>query len=296
MLVSAIFCAMLANTLTFGILANTVENFAQGKTDADFMPRFDDFSAWDDVIHPFLLSIGVYIVSFGLLFALLVGATWQAVNSLSQIDAGKQKMVSAVLPVPPNDTGLAKQTAQVKQLTEQLKKDNKFKDGNMPDENAIIQSQNNNLDEAAALENLQNQLKQREQPPLDPESNDLSELPGNVMRLTLGFAIPIFLAFLRGYTRSFTAILNPLVGFDTIKRLGFDYAKILGYCLILGIAATFINVFLSRIFAPLDLPQLGNMAVKTVDGILYFYISIVFSVVLGFVIYKNSRRLHLVRG
>ena len=306
MLVSAVFCAMLANTLTFGILANTVENFSQGRTAADFMPRFDDFSAWDDVIHPFLLSIGVYVVSFGALFALLVGATWQTVNSLSQIDEGKQKIVSTVLPVPPNDTSLAKQTAQVKQLTEQLKKDNKFKDGNIPDENAIIQSQNENLNEAAVLENLQNQLKQSGQPP-EPENNNLSEMPGNVMRLSLGFAIPIFLAFLwgffyfpaacavAGYTRSFTAIFNPLIAFDTIKRLGFDYAKILVMCLLLGVFAFVINVFLGRIFAPLDLPQIGNVPVKIVDGVLYFYISVVFSVVLGFIIYKNARLLHLGR-
>ena len=62
------------NTLTFGILVNTVENMANGKTDLDFMPRFDDFSIWDDVVHPFFLSIGVYLVSFGLVLILLVGA------------------------------------------------------------------------------------------------------------------------------------------------------------------------------------------------------------------------------
>ncbi len=308
MLVSAVFCAMLANTLTFGILANTVENFAQGKIDADFMPRFDDFSAWDDVIHPFLLSIGVYIVSFGVLFALLVGATWQAVNSLAQIDEGKQKIVSTVLPVPPNDTSLTKQSAQVRQLTEQFKKDNNFKNGNMPDENAFVQSQINGLDEAPVLENLQNRLKQSEQPLPEPENNNLSEMPGNVMRLSLGFAIPIFLAFLwgffyfpaaclvAGYTRSFTAIFNPLIAFDTIKRLGLDYAKILGMCLFLGVFAALINIFLGKLFAPLNLPQLGNMAVKTVDGFLYFYIAIVFSVVLGFVVYKNSKSLNLFRS
>ena len=310
MLVSAIFCAMLANTLTFGILANTVENFAQGKTGSDFMPRFDDFSAWDDVIHPFLLSIGVYIVSFGLLAVLLVGATWYAVNSLSQIDQGKQKMVSAVLPVPPSDMSLAKQSAQVSQLTEQFKKQNKFKDGNMADENAIIQSQNDTLSEAALYENLQNQIKQAQQTQTETpnENNNLSEMPSDVMRLSLVFSIPIFLAFLwgclyfpaacavAGYTRSFAAIFNPLIGFDTIKRLGADYAKILGMCLILGVTATLINIFLGKLFAPLDLPQIGNIPVKLFDGILYFYISVVFSVVLGFVIYKNSRRLNLFQG
>ena len=64
MMFSALVCFLLANTLTFGILANTVENFSQGKLDVNFMPTFDDFSLWDDVVHPFFLSIGTYIVSF----------------------------------------------------------------------------------------------------------------------------------------------------------------------------------------------------------------------------------------
>lgn len=309
MLVSAIFCLMLANTLTFGILANTVENFSQGKTESDFMPRFDDFSAWDDVIHPFLLSVGVYLISFGLLLALIVGATWNAVDSLKEIDNGKDKIVSAVLPVPPNDLNLAKQSSQVSRLTEQFKKQNKFKDGNMPDENAIIQSQTGNSNEAAIFENLQNQIKQTQAEPQETSANnDLSELPANVMRLSLVFSIPIFLAFLWGifyfpaacavaaYTRSLTATLNPLIGFDTIKRLGFDYAKILGVSLILGVFTFLSNTILGNIFAPLALPQIGNLAVKTFDGLLYFYFFIVFSVVLGFVIYKNSRSLNLYRG
>ncbi len=309
MLVSAFFCAMLANTLTFGVLANTVENFSQGKITSDFMPRFDDFSAWDDVIHPFLLSIGVYIISFGLLFALIIGATWYAVDSLKEIDKAKDKIVSAVLPVPPNDLSLVKQSEQVSQLTEQFKKQNKFKDGNMPDENSIIQSQSTAAKEAAIYENLQNQIKQAQSEPQETAvNNDLSEMPGNVMRLSLAFSIPIFLAFLWGvfyfpaacavaaYTRSFTATLNPLIGFDTIKRLGFDYAKVLGICLILGIFAVVLNSVLGSVFAPLNLPQIGNIAVKVFDGLLYFYFSIVFSVVLGFVIYKNSRSLNLFRG
>ncbi len=310
MIVSAVFCSMLANTLTFGILANTVENFSQGKITSDFMPRFDDFSAWEDVIHPFLLSIGVYAVSFGLLIALLVGATWNAVDSLKEIDRGKDKIVSAVLPVPPNDMNLAKQSTQVSQLIEQLKKQNKFKDGNMPDENAIIQPQTNSSNEESAIfENLQNQLKQAQtEPPETTTTDNLSELPGNVMRLSLAFSIPIFLAFLWGvfyfpaacavaaYTRSFTATLNPVIGFDTIKRLGFDYAKILGVLLILGSFAVFINSVLGTVFAPLDLPMFGNLPVKALDGILYFYFFIVFAVVLGFVIYNNSRSLNLYRG
>ena len=313
MLISAIFCAMLANTLTFGILSNTVENFSQGKTTADFMPRFDDFSAWDDVIQPFLLSIGVYLVSFGLMIVLLIGATWNTISSLNEIDEGKDKIISSVLPVPPNDSALANQSAQVNEIVEKNKKPDGVSNESAA-ENAIADMQNTALSKQTELQKLKNQIKQSQEAKilainkdsLD-KSNDLSQMPGNVMRLSLSFSIPIFLAFLWGifyfpaacavaaYTRSFAATLNPLIGFDTIKRLGFDYVKILGILLILGSFAVVFNTILGNLFAPLDLPQIGNLAVKTVDGILYFYISIVFSVVLGFVIYKNSKNLNLFR-
>jgi hypothetical protein len=69
MLAGAILCFMCANMLSFGILANVVENFAQGKIGGNFMPSFDDFNIWDDVVHPFFLMIGVYISSFGPLAA-----------------------------------------------------------------------------------------------------------------------------------------------------------------------------------------------------------------------------------
>ena len=312
MLVSAIFCAMLANTLTFGILANTLENFSQGKITADFMPRFDDFSAWDDVIQPFMLSIGVYLISFGFLIALLIGATWNTVNSLKEIDAGKDKIVSLVLPVPPNDLVLAKQSAEISQLTERNKASNAAKQEISAAETSIVELQNVSANQETELKKLQNQIKQSQQTQIDQftkensenEDNYLSEMPGNVMRLSLGFSIPIFLTFLWGvfyfpaacavaaYTRSFTATLNPLIGFDTIKRLGFDYAKVLGVILVLGVLAIIINIVLGKFLSPLDLPQIGNIPIKIVDGFLYFYFSIVFSVTLGFVLYKNSSRLN----
>ena len=86
MMSSTIVCFMLANTLTFGVLANTVENFSQGKIGGNFMPSFDDFSIWDDVIQPFFLSIGVYISSFGPVIAvwiarlLFYGRRWSVRN------------------------------------------------------------------------------------------------------------------------------------------------------------------------------------------------------------------------
>ena len=78
---SALFCFLLANMLTVGILTNTVENFTQGRLDANFMPSFDDFNVWDDIVHPFFLSIGVYVVSFGPLIVVGIIAIFMMMNS-----------------------------------------------------------------------------------------------------------------------------------------------------------------------------------------------------------------------
>jgi hypothetical protein len=81
MIAAAIFCWMLSNMLTFGVLANTVNNMTQGRLDENFMPSFDDFNLWDDVVHPFFLSIAAYISSFGLVIVVVICAVWWTWNS-----------------------------------------------------------------------------------------------------------------------------------------------------------------------------------------------------------------------
>lgn len=314
MFAGAIFSAMLANALVFGVLANTIDNFSQGEIEKNFMPEFEDFSAWDDVIHPFFLSLGTYLVSFGLLVALVVGAAWFAIKSLNRIDAGKEKIVSTVLPSASNDLNGAQQLPQMKELAEQLKKDDQWKNGNVPDENAIEKMQSGVSKEEADFRQLQEMIKQSQQTKFSPindsenESEDFGQTARDVARTSLIFSIPIFLAFLwgifyfpaacivAGYTRSFAAAVNPLVGFDTIKRLGFDYFKILLMCFVLLIMSFAVNVVLGIVLAPLDLPQLGNLPAKAVASLFTFYFSIVFSLILGFAIYRNSRRLNLFRS
>ncbi len=316
MFAASIFCLMLANTLTFGCLSNTIENFSQGKIEKDFMPNFDEFSLWDDVIHPFFLCIGTYIVSFGLLIALLVGAYYYAMKSVSQIEADKEKIVSIVLPDAKDDLNSAKQIPQINQLARQLKQNSKWQNGNMPDENTIAKSQQNSSETEADFRKLQEMANQNQRAQLESivgknpetEKENFNQMAANLLRLSLIFSIPIFLAFLwgifyfpaacavAGYTRSFIAVLNPLIGLDTIKRLGFNYAKILLMFFVLGIFYGGVSMILGIVFAPLNLPQIGNLPVKIIGSLFTFYFSVVFSVILGYALYKNSDRLNLNRG
>ncbi|MDQ3181519.1 MAG: hypothetical protein M3Q33_13490, partial [Acidobacteriota bacterium] len=119
------------------------------------------------------------------------------------------------------------------------------------------------------------------------------------------FLIPILLALLwglfyfpvacavAGYTRSITAVINPAVGLDAIKHLGFDYVKILLMCLVLAVFTFIVSLILGIIFSPFDLPQIGNLPLVAIASLFHFYIWIVFSIILGFALYKNSSRLNL---
>lgn len=318
MLAAAIFCAMMANALTFGVLANTVDNFAQGKTDTNFMPSFDDFSLWDDVIHPFFLSLGVYFVSFGLLIIIGLGALWYAWDSMNAgNDLIEQKSVSTVMPDAAGDLNSAKQIPQIEQIKKQLNENNQWKNGQIPDANQIEQTQNNPANaKADDFQNLEEMMRQNQKKQLESMvGKSLAEERAAFKQMALSFVqtakiflVPMFLALLwalfyfpaaccvAGYTRSFTATLNPSVGLDTIKHLGADYAKILAMATVLIVVSLIAGAILSLVFSPFDLPRLGNMPAKAVGSLLTFYLSIVFSALLGFALYKNSERLNLYRG
>ncbi|MGI8788415.1 MAG: hypothetical protein ACR2HG_11720 [Pyrinomonadaceae bacterium] len=307
---ASIFCAMLANTLTFGCLANTIENFSQGNVKSNFMPNFDEFALWDDVIHPFFLSLGTYVISFGLLAVLAAGAYYYAMKSVNQIEADKQKMVSTVLPDAASDLNSAKQIPQISELTNQLKKSNEWQNGEMPDANRIANMQSNVSAPKVDSQKIEQMINQSRQAGLESaiggssesENEGLDKFAANILRLSMIFSIPIFLAFLwgvfyfpaaccvAGYTRSLAAVLNPAIGLDTIKRLGFNYAKILLIFFVLGVFSFFVSFILGKLFAPFDLPRMGNLPAKVIGSLFTFYFSIVFSVALGYALYKSSAR------
>jgi hypothetical protein len=285
MLSAVIICFMLANMLTFGILSNTIENFSQGKIGDNYMPSFDDFSLWDDMVEPFFLSVAVYIVSFGLTIAIIAGSAWFMWST-----------VKAAIP---------KNTAAVTELK-------KLKDsGQVGPEGYPLWMSDNDIAKQRDLENMQKQLGTQGITSLASQADEVDTNAANIVVALFKTAgiiiIPLFLSVLWGlfyypaactvaaYTRSFTATLNPSVGLDTIKRLGFDYVKILGMMMILIIIAVSIGVILNLIFAPFNLPGMGNLPATAIGSWFTFYFSIVFAVIMGYAMYKNTEKLNLFR-
>ncbi len=306
---AALISWMMSNMMTFGIMANTVENFSQGKIGENFMPGFDDFNLWDDVVHPFFLSIAVYLVSFGLLAALIIGGIWYTIKSITS-QAGSYDQTNQTKVLTDKDNPFSNNPAAQKQ-------NDLYGDEEMPDENRIVKSQSNSAyNEEEEFKRLNDMIQQQRKKQLEsglgpsPETKqqELQTMVQNFLKMAIPFLILGFIAFLwgifyfpaaccvAGYTRSFWATLNPTVGLETIKILGWDYVKLWFMGFLIVIASGIVGFILGIVFIQFDMPTFGNLPAKAIGSLFGFYFSVVFSVVLGFALYKNSDKLKLFKS
>lgn len=282
---AVIICFMMANMMTFAVLANTVENFSQGKVGGNFMPTFDDFSLWDDMIHPFFLSLGVYLVSFGLTIVFVAGSVWVMWNSVTKEIKKDSDAAIAVIK---------------KKEAEKLKA-NPTPQTIWNDNDRAFQADVDNMNKELQIDKLKS--LGAADPGADMNTNQI----GVIILKNVGlFVIPIILSLLwgifyypiacavAGYTRSFSATINPTIGLETIKLIGgADYAKILGMTLLISVITGLITLTLNFILAPFYLPRMGNLPAIAIGSWFTFYFSVVFAVMLGYAMYKNTRKLNL---
>lgn len=335
-----IICMIFANALTFGCLANTINEFSQGKFDTNFMSFFDDFDIWEAVLKPFFITIGVYLVTFGLLIAIVLGGIYFTLKSISSADPNVPNFSFNQSPMPmPNQVQNPNQSqANVKVFSPELQNGiDKLKQKDIEQKRKIaelmgkedtmppeefekeMQKAQPTQDDIAQHENLEEkQFQELEKFIQDSHKKQLESTIGespetkkakqaamikSLVSYGLGFLALAGIALLwaifyypaaclvAGYTQSFAAVLNPLVGLDTIKRLGGTYVKILLMSFLLSILASIPMGLISTILAPFDMPTIGNVPAIFLNSIIYFYFFIVFSAILGFAVYKNADKL-----
>lgn len=319
LMAASIFCMMGANMLTFGILSNTVDNFSQGKIGLNFMPSFDGFSLWEDVVHPFFMSIAVYLVSFGACAALVIGLAWYSISSITSASSVlEEKSVSTVMPGSQGDLNSAKQIPQIDRFKAQIDQNNRWADGEMPTDEDIINGQSpagfrDTEDSVMQAEELIRKQRKAQAESVvgkapDEERAMYGEMVSGFLAKAGIFIVLIVLTFLwgifyfpaacavAGYTQSFTATINPSVGLDTIRRLGVSYVKILLMGLTIVVMSVIFSGFLHLVFLPFEIPKMGNLPASIIGSFVSFYFAIVFSCVIGFALFKNSDKLKLFRG
>ncbi|MBX3243888.1 MAG: hypothetical protein KF685_05480 [Acidobacteria bacterium] len=316
MAAAALICAMLANMLTFGILANTVENFSQGRLSEDFMPSFDDFSLWGDMVHPFFLSIAAYLVSFGPFLITMILAVYMVMSSVA---THVQTIQSDLEKIPGTEfysnNRAVEQSEEIKKILAQAKERNAREqtmqaEGVTPPANAPVldaETQAQNELWAEVQQMRQKQLEEALGSSEQAQQQMTQAMFAGILKLAAPFVVISGIFFLwgvlffpaaclvAGYTRSFFATLNPLVGLDTIRRLGFDYIKILFMGFLLLVLLMAVMMVLSIIFMPFNMPRVGNIPATLVGSFIWFYVSIVFSCLLGYALFKARDRLKLPR-
>jgi hypothetical protein len=268
--------SLLAPAILFGCISLVIHRVGNGKIDRDFLPDFSDFSFWDDVLVPFALGVGVLIVTLGPLILLVVALFFGAFGGG---DSARPAFIQ-----PPAQ----KQIVTGDDLA-------KLSGNATPEEEAEIEKKLQAMHPSSQMAQHLDDSKQSDNR-LFGMVKQLIAHPGLILILALlgiGWAVlyhPMAL-LVAGWTENLKSVLNPLVGLDTMRHMGLNYVKaFLMYMVVQGFAVV-VSIIIAIVTSPFNMPLVGNLPGKFLDGIFTFYTSLVIACVLGLSLFKSADRL-----
>ncbi len=272
--------SLVAWMIMFGCISHVISQVAWGRLNRSFMPDLSAFSLWDDLVMPLFLGIGITIVTWGPIIALVVALLFGVMSGpgAPNIMPGQEMAAQNSGPTPEDLEVLTDPNADPKKLEEANKKLNNLRPGSQIAQEAE-RSQNENSPSAGVSMLL---------PYLGA-----GILLGVLFLLALGWAFfyyPMALT-VAGYTQSFGSVINPLVGLDTIRRMGWTYFKAFGMVVVVQAVALIASVIISFVTSPFNLPFVGNLPANFINGTATFYFNLVIACVLGLSLYKCADRL-----
>lgn len=293
---------LMANMIVFGCIAQTIGQVAHGNLERNFMPDFNEFEIVDDVIKPFILSIGIWIVTWLPTVVLLIALMFNVLNSVSNpSDALNDKRENAEKTIeesPSTQILLGQSNANTAGKSD----GEPFSDDDM---NTLING-GTAEQEAATAQRVEEMIKSSRQIKVERQKAD-HELFYEMLEPALNAALPfIFLIGLSvlwgifyspmaltiaGYTRSFLQTINPMVGIDTMKRMGGTYFAAFAFVLVVQIVSFVLMVIVAIVTSPFEMPILGNLPAKFIGSMFMFYFALVTAFILGSALYKCSDRL-----
>ncbi|HEY6803448.1 MAG TPA: hypothetical protein VI306_07705 [Pyrinomonadaceae bacterium] len=280
LLLCGLYGTVLAWMLLFGCISHVINHVSVGRLKRSYLPDFSEFSILEDVVEPAFLSLGITIVSWGpaivlvcaLIFGVINSTTFQA--GLAQATIGPSQSETLT---PEDLSVLSNPNADPKRV-------------------AVAEQKLSQSTEAARAT-----AKRSQQEEVDPLAIVHRLLPYFGASSFLFAVLAVFCLWgifycpmaltVAGYTQSFTAVLNPLVGLDTIRRMRSTYLKAFVMVLLLEVACLTIEGIISYVTSPLALPFEGNLVANFASGCVAFYFNLVVACVLGLSLYKCADRL-----
>jgi hypothetical protein len=269
----------LAWVIMFGCISHVISQVAWGRLNRSFMPDFSSFSYWDDVVQPGFLGVGITLVSWGplivLVLALMFGVLGGGVETSSLVsgDRAAETITSEDLSV------LTDPEADPAKLEEANKKLQETRPG-------------------AQIAREAEAAKEEAGDPAGPLRGLLPHLGagasiGLLLLLFIGWGVfyyPMALT-VAGYTQSFGSVINPVVGLDTIRRMGITYFKAFGMVVAVYTVSLVIGAIVSIVTSPLALPYTGNVVGNFINATFTFYFNLVVACILGLSLFKCADRL-----
>ena len=134
--------------------------------------------------------------------------------------------------------------------------------------------------------------------PTDPAVLVLNLLPFVGEGKPVGFLVLLFSGWgvfyypmaltVAGYTQSLESLINPLVGLDTIRRMGSTYFK--AFAMVLAVQLTALTVGAT----PFGIPFMGNIFGTFINAMFTFYFNLVIACILGLALFKCADRLDII--
>jgi hypothetical protein len=273
---------VIAFVIMFGCISHVISQVAWGKFDRSFLPDFSAFCLLDDLVVPIVLGIGITIVTWGPMIVIALALFFGVINGPGLSPLGKPAAANVTQPTAlgsENMKALMDPNADPKKIEEANDRLNQLRPGHQISE-AAEQSKKELSDPAADLGFLMSYA----QAPV---------LLLLLLLLSVAWAIfyyPMALS-VAGYTEHFGSVVNPLVGLDTIRRMGGTYFKAFGMVLMIQIVGLVVSVIVALITAPFALPFFGNLPANFIDGSVAFYFNLVVACVLGLSLHKCADRL-----
>jgi len=273
--------SLVATVLMFGCTSHVISQVAWGRLNRSFMPDFSDFSVLEDVLQPLFLSVGIMIVSWGPAIALIAALIFGVISS------------GSIKPTLPLATG----SAQGETLTaDDLKA--------LSDPNADpkkLEEANRRLNGLRPGSQIAHEAERSQQEQNDPTASMKQILPYLGAGIFIMFLFLLLIAWgifycpmaltVAGYTQSFLAVINPLVGLDTIRRMRLTYLKAFGMAMLLWFISGVVGVIVAIVLSPFAMPFIGNIPANFISGGISFYFNLAVACVLGLSLYKCADRL-----
>lgn len=268
---------LLASAILFGCISIVINKMATGRRDTNFLPDFSSFSWWDDFLMPVFLGLGITIVTIGPAILLSIMLLMGVIHGTGASAAERARSA----------------TEQQKTFTPQDME--KLKDG--PDEQGeeALEKKVEEAQPASRVHRMAEDSKDNDDSSLDTLrwlfSAPAFILPFLILAILWAvFYYPMALS-IAGYTEDFGSVVNPMVGLDTIRRMGLTYFKAFAMYLCVWVIGHVLSFIAYVVLSPFNMPFVGNLPARFVEGAITFYTSLVIACVLGLALYKSADKL-----